>query len=72
MANEKKGISGVFTGVLAVVLIIRIIMIMGRDSSSSTHTNWNNTYLLWSIFFLVVIVGSYFWNKNKKDSVKEE
>ena len=58
MANEKKGISGVFTGVLVVVLIIRIIMIMGRDSSSSTHTNWNNTYLLWSIFFLVVIVLS--------------
>ncbi len=70
--SEKKssGMSGFVTGIIAVVVIIRIGMIMSR-SGNSANPGWDSTYLLWSVFFLVFIVGAYIWNKSKKNKNEE-
>lgn len=63
--KKKSGLSGVLTGVIVVVLIVRIGMILSRNKNSASPI-WDNTYLLWSVFVLVLIVGAYIWDKNKK------
>ena len=67
MEKKKSGLSGIFTAIIVLVLIARIAMIMSRNSSNGTHQSWNSTYLLWSVFVLVAVVGSYLWNKNKNE-----
>jgi NADH:ubiquinone oxidoreductase subunit 6 (subunit J) len=74
MAKEKSGMSGVLTFILAIVVFARIVMIMGRNNQGNSRLeNWDNTYLIWSIFFLFAIVGSYFWSnrKGKKENKAE-
>lgn len=70
MSEKKSGLSGFLTVILVIVIGARIVMIMGRDSPNSAHSNWNSTYLIWSVFLLIFIIGAYFWNQNKKK--KEE
>ncbi len=65
MEKKKSGLSGVLTVIIIIVVMVRIGMIMSRSSSNSTLRSWDNTYLLWSVFVLVAVVGSYLWNKKK-------
>ncbi|MFT4666033.1 MAG: DMSO reductase anchor subunit [Polaribacter sp.] len=67
MSKKSSGLSGVFTVIVVIILIARVAMIMSRNSSNSTHANWNSSYLMWSVFVLVAVVGSYFWNQSKKE-----
>ncbi len=71
MEKKKSGFSGVITIIFAVVVLIRIVMIMGRNSSNSAHQTWDNTYLIWSIILFVFLIGSFFWSRMKKDSGEE-
>ncbi len=72
MSKKSSGLSGAFTIVIVIVLIARIAMIMSRNSSNTTHANWNSYYLMWSIFVLVAVVGYYFWNQSKKEKEEKE
>lgn len=67
MAEKKKGISGVFVFVIVGVALMRIIMVMGRTPPNKTHQNWDNTLLMWSIFVIIAVIGSYFYYQNKED-----
>jgi Na+/melibiose symporter-like transporter len=67
MEKKNSGMSTVLTGLLVIVIIVRIVMIMGRKSSNSAHQTWDNTYLIWSVFFLCAIIGSFFWSRRKKE-----
>ena len=71
MSEKKSGLSDIVTVILAIVIIVRIAMIMGRQGSSA-NPNWDNNYLIWSIFVLVFIIGFYFWNANKSSNDSEE
>lgn len=68
---KNSGISGIFTVIIVIVLIARIAMISNRKSGGSANPGWDNTFLIWSIIFLVAIIGSYFYNASKKKNDQE-
>ena len=72
MAQKKSGTSSVLLVIFGIIVAVRIIMISNRKSSGSANPTWDNTYLIWSIFLLIAIIGYFFWNQNKKKSDEGE
>ncbi len=66
MTKEKSAFSGIVTLIVVVVVIGRIAIITSRDQRGNSRLeNWDNSYLIWSLFFLVAVIASYFWSKRK-------
>ncbi len=64
MEKKNNGLSTILTIVLVIIVIVRIIMILGR-SSNGEMTAWDSSYLMWSIFFLLFLIGIFIWNRTK-------